>query len=84
MIPQTPTPGMRARAATQCPCPDTGEVGCFYYTGDSCRTPGSRVSEIYPSLYDLFRANLDAPLGWRDTGPSRVYVFEPPTPDKHV
>lgn len=77
MIPQTPKPGMQARAAIQCVCPDTGEEGSFFFVGETHRDPGSRVTEVYPDLYALFRANLDVPLGWRDTGASRIYVYEP-------
>ena len=70
-----PKPGCEAKIATCCECPDTGIEGCFLYTGESHRTQGSRVSEIHPNLASLFPAIRI--LGWKDTGPNRVYTFKP-------
>lgn len=69
-----PEPGCQAKAAICCICPDTGIEGCFLYTGESHRIPGTRVSEIHGSLAGLFPAIKLS--GWRDTGPSRIYIYD--------
>jgi hypothetical protein len=51
-----PAQGVLASLATQCTCPDTGLTGSFLFTGESHRNPGSRVSEVYPGLAELFPA----------------------------
>ena len=48
--------GLIARVAIHCVCPDTGDEGCFLYSGESHRTKGSRVSLVYPDLAALFQA----------------------------
>jgi hypothetical protein len=45
---------MKARLAIQCHCPETGAEGSFLFTGESHRTPGSRVSPVFPGLVELF------------------------------
>lgn len=48
--------GLIARVAIQCPCPDTGHIGSFLFSGESHAAAGSRVSPVYDDLAELFPA----------------------------
>jgi hypothetical protein len=66
--------GLHARSVIQCVEPDTGEIGCWLFTGDSHREPGSRVSPVFSDCLELFtwcRRN-----NWRRYGLAG-YLYEP-------
>lgn len=62
--------GLIARTTTQCIDPETGETGCWLYTGESHRITGSRISPLFPDLYPLFQW-LDKNQ-WERTGTAYV------------
>jgi hypothetical protein len=67
-----PFRGTIARLAISCNCPDTGIEGTFLFTGESHRNEGSRISPIFPSLYELcgwMRTN-----GWKEVGGAYTYA----------
>lgn len=59
--------GLIARTAIQCVDPETGLTGSWYFSGDSCRAKGARVSPLFADLYDLFRWLVTAP-DWEFVG----------------
>lgn len=50
--------GTRARLAMQCTCPDTGKTGDFLFLGESHRTPGTRVTIVYPTFANFLWEEL--------------------------
>jgi hypothetical protein len=55
-LPHAPFRGLIARPAIQCTCPDTGETGCFLFSGETHRAAGSRVTPVFADCVALFSA----------------------------
>jgi len=54
--------GTIARVAISCTYPDTGEIGCFLYTGDTHRDTNNIVSPVFGDLWDLYNYLRDGKL----------------------
>lgn len=72
--------GLIARVAIQCPCPDTGEVGCFLFSGDSVKVRGSRVSQVYACIAELLWDANQPGSQWHQVTPGNCangFVYTP-------
>lgn len=65
--------GTIAKLAIQCTDPDSGEVGCFLFTGDSHRIEGSRCSPVFDDLVPLFNWTKDNAWEERSIGVAMHY-----------
>lgn len=54
--------GLIASAAQICVDPETGATGSFFFSGDSHRTLGSRVSPVFADTHELFQWAIDSGL----------------------
>lgn len=54
----------KAHCATQCTHPETQLTGCWLFTGNDHRKPGTAVSPVFPDLAYLFQwCNKE---GWKE------------------